>query len=112
MLARLNAVNVYPGSARARRQQGVAMLHFAIDRRGGVPDVAQAQSSGFALLDREALALPRRASPLSAPPDDMRGERIELQEPVEFYSERHDTPMQQRKMPETHSLRNFMPWIR
>lgn len=85
VLGRLNAVKSYPVSARARRQQGVAMIRFTLDRKGNVLDVALAQSSGFALLDREALALPKRASPLPAPPDDMKGEKIELLVPVEFH---------------------------
>lgn len=85
VLARLNAVKAYPASARARRQQGVVLIHFTLDRTGAVLAVALAQTSGFALLDREALTLPRRASPLPQPPEDVKGQRIELVVPVEFH---------------------------
>lgn len=85
VLGRLNAVKAYPASARARRQQGVVMIRFTLDRQGKVLEIALAQSSGFALLDREAIALPKRASPLPPPPDDVKGERIELVVPVEFH---------------------------
>lgn len=85
VLARLNAVKAYPSSARARRQQGVVLIRFTLDRTGAVLAVALAQTSGFALLDREALALPKRAVPLPKPPEDVKGERIELVVPVEFH---------------------------
>ncbi|RVT95135.1 energy transducer TonB [Sphingomonas crocodyli] len=85
VLGRLNAVKAYPASARARRQQGVTMIRLVIDRGGKVLDVGLERSSGFALLDREALALPGRAMPLPAPPDNVPGQRIELVVPVEFY---------------------------
>jgi protein TonB len=85
VLARLNAVKAYPSSARARRQQGVVLIRFTLDRTGAVLAVAIAQTSGFALLDREALTLPRRASPLPQPPEDVKGQRIELVVPVEFH---------------------------
>jgi protein TonB len=85
VLGRLNAAKAYPASARARRQQGVVLIRFTLSRRGDVLGIALAESSGFALLDREALALPKRASPLPPPPDDVKGERIELVVPVEFH---------------------------
>lgn len=84
VLGRLNAVKRYPASARARRQQGVALIRFSVDRAGVVRDVALARSSGFALLDREALALPKRASPLPPPPEDMLEAAASLVVPVDF----------------------------
>lgn len=84
VLGRLNAVKRYPASARARRQQGVALIRFSVDRAGVVRDVVLARSSGFALLDREALALPRRASPLPPPPEDMLETAASLVVPVDF----------------------------
>ncbi len=84
VLGRLNAVKRYPSSARARRQQGVALIRFSVDRAGAVDKVTLARSSGFALLDREALALPRRASPLPPPPEDMLDVAADLVVPVDF----------------------------
>ncbi|HUD28457.1 MAG TPA: energy transducer TonB [Novosphingobium sp.] len=85
VLGRLNAVKTYPSSARARRQQGTVMVRFTVDRKGQVLHVALQKTSGFAPLDREALALPKRTSPLPPPPEDVAGETIELSVPVEFY---------------------------
>lgn len=85
VLGRLNAVKTYPSSARARRQQGTVMMRFVVDRSGRVLSVSLHKTSGFALLDREALALPKRTSPLPPPPDDATGNTIELIVPVEFY---------------------------
>ncbi|PNU02208.1 energy transducer TonB [Novosphingobium guangzhouense] len=85
VLARLNASKIYPSSARARRQQGAVWVSFTVNRQGQVLSVTLKESSGFALLDREALALPKRTSPLPAPPDDVVGREIELTVPVEFY---------------------------
>ncbi|WP_232491855.1 energy transducer TonB family protein [Novosphingobium kaempferiae] len=85
VLGRLNAAKTYPASARARRQQGTVMVRFVLDRKGTVLSVSLEKSSGFAPLDREALALPKRTSPLPAPPESIAGERIELVVPVEFY---------------------------
>lgn len=86
VLGRLNAVKAYPLSARARHQEGVALIRFVVDRRGAVLEAALVRSSGFAPLDREAAALPSRADPLPAPPQEVKGERIELIVPVEFHS--------------------------
>jgi protein TonB len=85
VLGRLNAMKAYPASARARRQQGVVLIRFILDRQGQVLSVSLVQGSGFAPLDREALALPKRATPLPMPPDDVPGQQIELVVPVEFH---------------------------
>lgn len=85
VLGRLNAAKTYPAAARARRQQGTVMVRFVLDRKGTVLSVSLEKSSGFAPLDREALALPKRTSPLPAPPESIAGERVELVVPVEFY---------------------------
>lgn len=61
VLGRLNAVKAYLSSPRARHQQGVVLIRFTLDRTGVGLAVALAQSSGFALLDREALASTRGA---------------------------------------------------
>lgn len=85
VLARLNAVKTYPASARARRQQGTVIVRFTVNRQGQVLTTGLAQSSGYALLDRAGLALPKRTSPLPPPPEDVLGNEIELTVPVEFY---------------------------
>lgn len=85
VLAALNRHRRYPRLAMARRQQGVPWVRFVIDREGKVLSVNLERSSGFPDLDREALALPKRAQPLPKPPDDKPGDTIELVAPVEFF---------------------------
>lgn len=85
VLGRLNQFKRYPGEAQARRQQGVPWIRFVMDRDGKVLSVRLERASGYASLDREALALPRRAQPLPKPPDDVTGDSVELVVPVEFF---------------------------
>lgn len=84
VLARLASRKRYPATARARRDQGVVWVRITIDRQGRVLGVALAQGSGSGALDREAIALPQRVSPLPEPPKDRAGETLELVVPVEF----------------------------
>ena len=66
--ARISAVKRYPDAARERAPQGVAVVSFSINASGEVANVAIARSAGDAMLDAEALATVRRASPFPAPP--------------------------------------------
>lgn len=88
VLGALNRVKRYPREARGARLQGVPYIRFVMDREGRVEAVSLEGSSGHASLDREALALPRRAQPLPKPPEDVKGETIELVVPVEFFISR------------------------
>ncbi|MGE4430826.1 MAG: energy transducer TonB [Sphingobium sp.] len=85
VLAALNKLRRYPRMAMVRRQQGVPYIRFVMDRDGKVLSSRLERSSGFPDLDREAVALPKRASPLPHPPDEKRGDTFELVVPVEFF---------------------------
>jgi periplasmic protein TonB len=85
VLLQLSKVRRYPGFAMARGEQGVPYIRFTMDRKGKVLAVTLERSSGFGDLDREALALPKRAQPLPRPPDDRPGATFELVVPVEFF---------------------------
>jgi protein TonB len=85
LLARLEQAKHYPMAAQERRQQGVVLLHFTMDRDGQVLTADIRKSSGYDLLDQEALALIRRAQPLPKPPPDVIGDPIALAVPVEFF---------------------------
>lgn len=85
VLGALNKVKRYPREAAFRRQQGVPWIRFTMSRDGRVQSVRLERSSGTRTLDDEALSLPKRASPLPKPPDDVTGESIELVVPVEFF---------------------------
>lgn len=75
----------YPRSARMRHQQGVPWVRFSIDRDGRVLDVQLYRGSGYPTLDREALALVKRAEPLPPPPADVSDEQLQLALPIQFY---------------------------
>lgn len=58
----------YPASARREKAEGNAQVRFRIDDRGNVLSVSLSRSSGFAELDRAAIAMVRNSSPVPAPP--------------------------------------------
>ncbi|MBE1236514.1 energy transducer TonB [Phaeovibrio sulfidiphilus] len=84
VLAHLERRKRYPASARSRALQGTAHVAIVIDRSGQVLSAALRTSSGHAALDREAVELTTRASPLPAPPEEIRGSTITLVVPVQF----------------------------
>ncbi|PYD79153.1 energy transducer TonB [Komagataeibacter sucrofermentans] len=85
LLARLEHYKRYPAQAQAGRQEGVAVLHFSMDRQGHVLSARIGHSAGHALLDEETLALLRRAEPLPVPPAEVKGDPVVLSVPVEFH---------------------------
>ncbi|KQT54757.1 hypothetical protein ASG43_04135 [Aureimonas sp. Leaf454] len=64
------------------REKGTARVAVTIDRSGRVVGASLASSSGSAVLDGEALALVRRASPIPAPPEGVGGRTLSLTVPV------------------------------
>ena len=85
ILAWLERHKEYPRLSQMRREQGVVMLYLVIDRDGNVLDSRIQESSGYRSLDREALEMVKRASPLPPMPDDMPQERLEIIVPVQFF---------------------------
>lgn len=74
----------YPREAAAQHAEGVAYLRFSINRNGSVLSAKLDKSSGFDLLDAEALALVRRANPLPPPPAGLEGNVFDLVLPVTY----------------------------
>lgn len=74
----------YPRRARRRRQEGIAMIYFVVDRQGEVLTYRLEQSSGYKLLDEEVLAMIERAQPLPKMPDSIAQSSLELIVPVQF----------------------------
>ncbi|HSM26699.1 MAG TPA: energy transducer TonB [Thioalkalivibrio sp.] len=74
----------YPRRARLRREEGVTLLYFVVNRNGEVLDYRIEQSSGHLSLDEEVLAMIRRAQPLLPFPDFLPRESMELVVPVQF----------------------------
>ena len=88
LMLKLNAAKRYPPQARRYRQEGIAYLHFTIDRDGKVLATNIERSAGYPLLDEETLALIERAQPLPKPPAEMPGEALQFVVPVEFFLRR------------------------
>ena len=66
--AQLSRFKRYPDSARAAGAQGHPVVRFSLDASGNVLGAGLAGSSGNADIDREAVAMVRRAAPFPAPP--------------------------------------------
>lgn len=81
----LNRYKRYPDGARARGVQGMVSVAFTIDRSGQIIASHVVQSSGSPLLDEEALAVLKRASPLPRPPEHLiAGAALNLALPIQF----------------------------
>ena len=84
VLTKLIANRRYPRAALLRRYQGTPIIRLVMDRNGTVQSVRLEKSSRIPDLDREALALPKRAQPLPKPPDSKEGTSFEFVVPIEF----------------------------
>lgn len=84
LLAALNRVKSYPREAARLRQEGVSWICITMDRRGKVRHARLYKGSGHQALDREALAMATRASPLPRPPATFTMVRIEVTVPISF----------------------------
>ena len=84
LIAWLNQYKDYPTALKKRKQQGVVVVAFTIDRSGTVLVSSVQHSSGYPLLDRAALDMLDRASPLPSMPESMPQESLNLAVPVEY----------------------------
>jgi len=75
----------YPRNARIRRQEGTVAVRFTVQSNGRLLSYAIERGSGFALLDREALAMFRRAGPLPPIPESLGRDSVEFVLPISFY---------------------------
>lgn len=75
---RSNWLAVIPESARLGRK-GRVLVQFIIDKRGGIPKLVIAESSGAAALDRAAVAGISASNPLPPLPAGFTGNEIRLQ---------------------------------
>lgn len=82
VVAWLNRHKRYPRGAGG--EQGMVNVAFAINASGSVLSVRVARSSGNAELDKAALDMVRRASPVPAPPPEIAQSRMNLAVPVQF----------------------------
>jgi TonB family protein len=74
----------YPSGAKGKREQGVVLLGFSVDRNGRVLAHRIVQSSGHADLDQEVMDMIVRAQPLPAFPASMTQTELALTVPIRF----------------------------
>lgn len=84
LVAHLRRYRSYPDAARRRQLQGTASVSFTINGSGRVVSASLARSTGHAILDREAIAMVRRASPFPAIPSALGKSRVTVHAPVRF----------------------------
>ncbi|WP_133405992.1 energy transducer TonB [Parashewanella tropica] len=82
--AHLEQYKKYPRHAKRLRREGIPWVRFKLDRKGYVQHVELVTSSGVSSLDKEALALPKRAEPLPPPPKEVVGDLLSLTVPIVF----------------------------
>jgi TonB family protein len=75
---RQNWMAIVPDSARMGRR-GLVLIQFSIDRRGGVPKLVIASTSGIAAFDRAAVAGISASGPFPPLPAAYKGDQIRLQ---------------------------------
>lgn len=74
----------FPAEARARNERGVARVAFSIDHEGRIVASHIVQSSGFATLDAESIAMLARAQPMPRPPAKLPDSELSFIVPVRF----------------------------
>ncbi|KAF1005916.1 MAG: hypothetical protein GAK28_02824 [Luteibacter sp.] len=85
LLAWLKRYRRYPRQSERSHQEGVVWVRFSVDRQGRVADPVVQQPSGYPLLDEEALATVRRASPLPPPPAEVPSDPVMVLVPINFF---------------------------
>jgi protein TonB len=74
----------YPRLARDRGIEGETLLEFVLAHDGKLVGARVLRSSGFAILDQEALRIVRRAAPFSKLPEGTLVGRVVLKVPISF----------------------------
>ena len=82
LMRQLQRFKRYP--AQSRKEEGVVLLSFSLDRSGHVLAHSIARSSGHPHLDNEVMAMIVRADPLPPLPASMPQTRIDLTVPIRF----------------------------
>lgn len=84
--SRLQRQKRYPKAAKRKKIQGTVVVSFTIRRNGSVAGVRIARRSGHAMLDKEVLAMVRRASPFPPIPANAGRNTITVTVPISFRS--------------------------
>ena len=81
---RIQQVRQYPRWARRQEWEGTVALRFDVQSTGRLEDVQLLHSSGFEILDKEAIAAVHRAQPFPAFPDYLSQKEIKVQVSIHF----------------------------
>ena len=85
MLGKIFAKNKqYPRAAQMRGQQGTTIVLVEIDASGAALSVSVKESSGFDVLDRQALESVKKSLPLPQPPEILRNREFSVLIPMVF----------------------------
>lgn len=74
----------YPAEASARREEGLVLLSFTMDRQGSLGALHILNPSGSEILDRTALDIVKRCAPFPPPPEAVPGNSVPLSIPIRF----------------------------
>jgi protein TonB len=74
----------YPRIAKMRGWQGDVMLELSLDGNGQLLKKSVIESSGYDVLDEEALRMVEKAVPFAVPPSALRGNNFTIRVPVPF----------------------------
>jgi protein TonB len=74
----------YPRVAQMRGWQGTSRVELQIDATGTVTAVNIVESSGFEVLDKQAIESVRKALPLPPIPAELRGKEFTIVVPMKF----------------------------
>ena len=84
ILKQAGRVSSYPKDALELGIEGRAVVRLSIDAEGRITSSKVDPSSGYAVLDSEALHMVRKAHPLASLPEALRGRAFEVAVPVVF----------------------------
>lgn len=82
VVSRVKRQKRYPASARRKKRSGTAIVAFTITRSGSATGIRLRKRSGTSALDKEALAMVRRAAPFGPIPPGR--SRLSLTIPIRF----------------------------
>ena len=74
----------YPRGAQLRGWQGTTQVQISVSAEGRMVNVVILRSSGFEVLDDQALKMVRQAAPLPQPPEALRGREFTVMVPIVF----------------------------
>jgi protein TonB len=74
----------YPRIAQMRGWQGTVRVQLELDANGSITSSTVSESSGFEVLDNQALEMVKKASPLPPPPEVLRNRAFSIMVPVTF----------------------------